>query len=290
VKVIEFKIVIATLLLACCWQGNAIGQEAGATIDKAKQLAQGFIEIRANEFVPLEKKSTEISNLFYAKSSGQTDIVRKLKEMDGETLGKVRTSITQAKYKLEALQQLEQHLLAVAQDESLKQGFIDAADKKIEQFKAQRKSAYEPVNDERKACFEKHKDSAEAFAEMTKAWFKESGKHELNKDTKRKYHSFDVAMGHISSSYYDEHGQKIGIRMTLFHTEEPKQKFGNFSGKYPITRKDSWGGYTFHVGGAQINVKPRIKEWTQQQVEEAVTDLVDLENLALIIPAANNPE
>ena len=64
VKVIEFKFVIAILLFAVSGQGNAIGQDADANIGKAKQLAQGFNEIRTKEFVPLEKKSTEISNLF----------------------------------------------------------------------------------------------------------------------------------------------------------------------------------------------------------------------------------
>lgn len=280
------KFVLAIVLFGLSTVGNALGQEADASVEQAKQLAKAFNEIRVSEFVPLEKESNKISNLYYAQSSGQSEIVRQLKEVNEETLGKVRASIVQAKFRIEALQQLEQHLLAIEKDESLKQGFIDAADKKIEAIKAERTTAYKPVNEKRAATYKKHRDDAEAFAEMTKAWFKETGEHELTKDTKRKYHSFDVASGRISSSYYDEHGQKISLRVTLFQADEPKKKFGVFLGKYPITRKDSWGGYTFHVGGSQINVTSRIKEWTQKQMEEAVSDLVDFENLALINPAA----
>ena len=283
VKLFVIKSAFGMMALALIANCNLNGQEADQ-IAKGKQLAASLLEVRENEFVPLQKETSRISALFYAKQSAQSQIAKTLKEMDADSLAKVQTSIAEAKLKLAALEELEKHLAAVGKDESLKAGLIKTAEENIEKIKLERSAAYKPVNDKRSAAYKKYKDDCDELAEIVKSCVKQEGEHELTKGTKVKYNSFSAEYARSSTSFYDEHGQKIQMQVTLFQESKPSKKLGNFLGKYPIAKKDSWGGYTFHVGSAEVKITYRIKEWKQDQVEAATDDLVDFERLELLVP------
>ena len=254
-----------------------------ASLAKAKTMVKEFIEIRNTVFVPIQKESDKVSSMWYSKQSGQYDIARTLKEMDETTLEKTRTSIMQARHRLEALEELEKLLVKLGDDQSLKDGFIKAAEENIETIKIERDKALKPFSKQRTENYTKYQDKSKEFAEVLKSCFQESGKHDLTKDVKLKYNSFDPVYGRLSTSFYDDKGQMISMSATLYHSAKPNEKHGLFLGKYPITNKSSYG-YTMHVGGSEVRISPRIREWDQKQVEAAASDLIDFERLEKINP------